>query len=196
MPNKGRILVNDQDITDNLDFLRSKLSCTMQDFLQYNATIADNVRIGDIENEHSDEDIVEALKKADLYDFVQTLDNKENTYLGNLHPGSIDLSGGQWQKLAMARNLIKADARIMIMDEPTAALDPIAESRLYEEFSNLTQDRTVILISHRLGATRLADRILVFDDGRIVEDGNHEQLISMGKLYNSMYNAQAQWYVS
>lgn len=195
MPTKGRILVNGADISERISYLRSKFSCTVQDFLEYNGSVADNVRIGDLDNEHSDKDIEEVLKKADIYDYVQTLENKENTNLGNLYPGSVDLSGGQWQKLAMARNLVKDNAKMMIMDEPTAALDPIAESKLYQEFSDLTQDKTVILISHRLGATRLADRVLVFDDGQIIEDGSHNELLKLGKMYKKMYNAQAQWYI-
>lgn len=193
-PTKGRILVNGVDISNNLGLLRSKLSCTMQDYLHHHDTVAENIRIGDTLNEHSDEDVRLALKKAGISDYVEGLESGTETYLGNLYPNSTDLSGGQWQKLAMARNLIKQDACIMVMDEPTAALDPLAESKLYEEFSNLTGDKTVILISHRLGATRLADRVMVFDDGRIVEDGTHEQLLKNNQLYTAMYRAQAQWY--
>lgn len=195
-PTKGRILVNGEDISKKLGFMRDKLSCTMQDFLQHQETLGENVRIGDLRHEHTEEEIRIALKKADMTEFVDGMAEKEETYLGNLHKGSTDLSGGQWQKLAMARNLLKDTAKIMLMDEPTAALDPLAESRLYREFSNLTQDKTVILISHRLGATRLADRVLVFDDGKVVEDGTHEELLKKKKLYAKMYQAQAQWYVS
>lgn len=194
-PTKGRILVNGVDISESLGLLRAKMSCTMQDYLQHQGTIAENVRIGDITKEHTDEEIKLALKKAGISDYVDVLTNVSETYLGNLYPDSTDLSGGQWQKLAMARNLIKQDACIMVMDEPTAALDPLAESKLYEEFSNLTEDKTVILISHRLGATRLADRVLVFDDGQVVEDGTHEQLLKNNNLYTTMYHSQAQWYV-
>lgn len=195
-PTKGRILVNGEDISTKLGFLRDKLSCTMQDFLQHQETIEENVRIGALNHVYTEEEIGIALQKADMAEFVSGMADKGKTYLGNLHKGSVDLSGGQWQKLAMARNLIKDQAKIMLMDEPTAALDPLAESRLYREFSNLTQDKTVILISHRLGATRIADRVLVFDDGKVVEDGSHEELLKKKKLYAKMYQAQAQWYMS
>lgn len=195
-PTKGRILINGVEISERLGFLRDNMSCTMQEFLQYQESVEENVGIGDLRHLHSKEDIRLALKKADLLETVEEMDEKEQTKLGNLYKGSTDLSGGEWQKLAMARNLVKDKAKIMLMDEPTAALDPLAESRLYKEFSNLTQDKTVILISHRLGATRLADRVLVFEDGNIVEDGTHEELLKKKQKYADMYQAQAQWYVS
>ena len=194
-PTKGRILINGKDISENLGLLRAKLSCTMQDFLHHNDTVAENVLIGDLLSEHSKEDVEDALKRAGILEYVNELSYGADTYLGNLYPESTDLSGGQWQKLAMARNLIKSGACMMVMDEPTAALDPLAESKLYEEFSSLTQDKTVVLISHRLGATRLADRVLVFNEGRIEEDGSHEELLNNNKLYTTMYHAQAQWYL-
>jgi len=194
-PTKGRILVNGVDISENLALLRAKLSCTMQDFLHHNDTVAENVLIGDLLHPHTKEDIEAALKKAGISENIGELSHGANTYLGNLYPESTDLSGGQWQKLAMARNLLRTDACMMVMDEPTAALDPIAESKLYEEFSSLTEDKTVILISHRLGATRLADRVMVFDKGQVVEDGAHEELLARNSLYTTMYHAQSQWYV-
>lgn len=194
-PSEGQILVNGQDMNGQLGMLRKKMSCTLQDFGQYDFTIADNVRIGDMEQEHTPQEIREALEKAGLLEYVDTLKEGMETPLGNHAKGSVDLSGGQWQKLAMARNLIRKEARIMLMDEPTAALDPVAESKLYQEFQSLTGDRTVLLVSHRLGATRLADRVLVFSDGRIVEDGTHDELLKQKGLYAQMYTAQSQWYV-
>lgn len=193
-PTKGRILINGKDIQDNLTFLREKISCTMQDFLHYSSTITENVQIGDLSHSHETGDAEEALRKADLVEYVNSLEKKGDTYLGNIHEGSIDLSGGQWQKLAMARNLYKEQAKVMLLDEPTAALDPLAESRLYKEFAALTQDKTVLLISHRLGVTKIVDRVLVFDNGKIAEDGTHEELYSADRLYTKMYNAQMQWY--
>lgn len=193
-PTRGRILINGRDLQENLAFLREKISCTMQDFLHYNGTILENVQIGDLKHSHEKAEAEDALSKADLTEYVNSLEKKGDTYLGNLHKDSIDLSGGQWQKLAMARNLYKSQAKIMLLDEPTAALDPLAESRLYKEFAALTQDKTVLLISHRLGVTKIVDRILVFDGGQIVEDGAHEELYQADRLYTKMYNAQMQWY--
>jgi ABC-type multidrug transport system fused ATPase/permease subunit len=105
-----------------------------------------------------------------------------------------DLSGGQWQKIALLRALYRNNTNIMILDEPTAALDPLAEAELYRNFSQITGDRTTLLISHRLGITKLVDRILVFCDGRIIEDGTHQELMKKKGHYYEMYQAQAAWY--
>ncbi len=194
-PVEGEILVNGVNIANNLPLLRENLSCTYQNFVHYEMSVADNIALGDLAHEHSRADIEQAAKKAGLYDEIMAMPKGFDTHLGTFEEGGRDLSGGQWQKLAMARNLLKERAKIMILDEPTAALDPVAESNLYREFQDLTEDRTVLLISHRLGATRLADRILVFHEGQIVEDGTHEQLTKMDGYYKQMYHAQAQWYV-
>lgn len=194
VPTKGRILVNGKDYTNHMSTLRTIMSCTMQEFMQHQATVEENVMIGDIAHTHGKEEVLQALQKAGLETTIDQLPQQEETFLGNLYDNSVDFSGGQWQKLAMARNLIKDTASIMILDEPTAALDPMAEAQLYRDFSELTQDKTVILISHRLGATRLTERVLVFDDGRIIEDGTHAMLLDADKKYAQMYNAQAQWY--
>ena len=105
-----------------------------------------------------------------------------------------NLSGGQWQKVAITRALFRKNARVYILDEPTAALDPIAEANIYRNFASLTGDKTTILISHRLGVTSIVDRILVFDKGRITEDGNHAELMAKNGVYAKMYKAQAKWY--
>lgn len=195
-PTKGEIFVNGKKMNDVLGYVRNKISCTTQEFLHLEGTVEENVAIGDFEHTHSEAEIREAIRKADLLEDVEKLGQKEKTYLGNLVEGGIDLSGGQWQKLAMARNLIKTGARLMIMDEPTAALDPMAETRLYQSFQELTEDKAVLLVSHRLGAARLTDRVLVFHDGRIVEDGSHDSLLAKDGLYTKMYNAQSQWYIT
>lgn len=195
-PVRGRILVNGTDIKNNLGLLRDCLSCTSQEFVHFEGSVADNVRIGDAKKVHSNEEVWQALRKIGMEEDVETLSNGIDTLLGSFVPGGMDLSGGQWQKLAIARNLIKEDARMMVLDEPTAALDPLAEARLYEQFSSLAKDKTVLLISHRLGATRLVDRVLVFEDGQIKEDGTHAELLAANGLYTKMYQAQAQWYVT
>lgn len=144
----------------------------------------------------SDQEIKLAAKRSGADEFIEKLDQKYNTFLGTLEEGHTDLSGGQWQKLAFARAITRQEARVMILDEQMAALDPISEAKFYHDFKDLTGDRTAIMISHRLGATKLADRILVFDDGRIVEEGTHEELMSNRGLYYEMYQAQAQWYTA
>lgn len=193
-PSKGKILVNGSDMKDNPGMMRKYLSCTSQEFLHFEGTVSDNVRIGDARKIHSEEEVWHALRKIGMEAEVKEMSDSVDTMLCSFVPGGIDLSGGQWQKIAIARNLMKEDALMMVLDEPTAALDPMAESKLYEQFSALTKDKTVLLISHRLGAAQLADRILVFDDGQIMEDGTHEELLKAGEKYAQMYRAQAQWY--
>jgi len=114
--------------------------------------------------------------------------------VGSFSEKANNLSGGQWQKISIARAAYRQGAKIMILDEPTSALDPVAEAQLYRNFASLTGEKTTILISHRLGITAIVDRILVFKDGRIIEDGSHKQLMSQNGHYAEMYRAQAQWY--
>ena len=116
-----------------------------------------------------------------------------HTKLGRIYTESHDLSGGQWQRVAIARAMT-SDASLVILDEPTAALDPIAESNLYTEFGRISRMRTTIFISHRLGSICLADHIFVLDQGKIAEAGTHEVLMAKNGLYASMYEAQKEWY--
>ena len=117
-----------------------------------------------------------------------------DTRIGPYEEGTY-LSGGQWQKVALGRTFLKEQAKILILDEPTAALDPYSESQIYRRFLDVVDDQAALLISHRLGATRYADRILVFDQGKIVEEGSHEKLMAQKGLYWKMYTAQASLYM-
>ena len=195
-PQKGKTTFAGKDLMDNLGLMRRATSFVFQDFGRYQITVADNIRIGNLYRDLSDQEIKLAAKRSGADEFIEKLDQKYNTFLGTLEEGHTDLSGGQWQKLAFARAITRQEARVMILDEQTAALDPISEAKFYHDFKDLTGDRTAIMISHRLGATKLADRILVFDDGRIVEEGTHEELMSNRGLYYEMYQAQAQWYTA
>lgn len=192
---KGTVEFNGRDIMSCLGTARKSVSCVFQEYGKFELPVKEFIRIGDLYRDVADEEIQEVACAAGADDFIRKLPNGYDTDLGTLGEIGIDLSGGEWQRLLLARALIRKGARVMVFDEPTAALDPKAEARLYSEFSELTGDRTTILISHRLGITRLVDRILVFDKGRIVEDGNHDQLMRQNGLYAQMYRAQAQWYV-
>lgn len=194
-PQKGKIFFAGKNLEDNLGLMRRATSFVFQDFGRYQLTVADNIRIGNLYRELSDADIELAAKLIGADEFIQKLEQKYQTFLGNLEEGRTDLSGGQWQKLAFARAIAKPEARVMMLDEQTAALDPISEAKFYQEFKELTGDRIAIMISHRLGATKLADRIFVFDKGQIVEEGTHEELMKRRGLYYEMYQAQAQWYM-
>ena len=133
------------------------------------------------------------LKELGILDEMEALPMGCHTPLGKLDSGSVDLSGGQWQRVAMARCLM-SPALVQILDEPTAALDPVSESRLYEEFERISKGRTTIFISHRLGSTGLADTIFVLQDGRVIESGSHKALMEQRGRYAQMYDSQKSWY--
>lgn len=114
--------------------------------------------------------------------------------LGKINDLGIELSGGQWQKLAISRALVKPETKILIMDEPVASLDPKSENDLYENFDDICQKKSLILISHRLGVTRLCDKIIVMKEGRIIEQGSHNQLMAVKGEYYKMFTAQQQFY--
>jgi len=124
-------------------------------------------------------------------DFLKDYPDKQNTYIGQMDSGAIELSGGQWQRMAIGRALAKPNVQLMILDEFTSALDPIVESKIYEEIKNDIQKFTTIITSHRLGVCSLADRILVFDNGEIVESGTHDDLITKQGVYYNLYNTQS-----
>jgi len=179
------------------NYLLKSIGVAFQEPVQYQYAIRENTGFGNLAQLNNIDSIRSAAEKGGAAEFIRDLagDNYEANLGRYLNPDGLELSGGQWQRLLLARALIRKDARVMVLDEPTAALDPKAEARLYSEFSALTGDRTTILISHRLGITRIVDRTLVFDKGRIVEDGKHDELMRQNGLYAKMYRAQAQWYV-
>ena len=193
-PDRGMITMGGDDIYSNLSATRRTLSAVFQDFAKYEATIRENIVVSDSKRDVGDDGLRELAERTGAWEFIEPQPEGFGEMVGTFSQSGNNLSGGQWQKVALARCVYREDAKIMVLDEPTAALDPIAEAELYRNFAALTGDRTTILISHRLGITQLVDRILVFDDGRIVEDGDHKTLLADGGLYAKMYQAQAQWY--
>ncbi len=190
----GKIMLGGNEIMADLSRTRRTISAAFQDFGKYETTIRENITISDEVKRSDDDEIKRLCEKTGAWDFISEQSEALSTTIGTFGWNPNNLSGGQWQKLATTRCAYRDSAKIMILDEPTAALDPIAEADLYRNFAELTGDRTTILISHRLGITRLVDRILVFDNGRIVEDGDHETLMKKQGLYSNIYNAQASWY--
>jgi ATP-binding cassette subfamily B protein len=165
-----------------------------QDFGQFPLTAAENVGVGRVEDLDDREGIMRAARAAGADQFVRGLPLAYDTILSRLFAGGRDLSGGQWQRIALARALFR-DAPVVIMDEPTAALDPAAEERLFVALRDLCQGRTVLLISHRFSSVRLADRIYVLDRGRVVEHGSHDELVAEGGRYATMFALQAAAYL-
>ena len=192
-PDAGRVLMGGVDVRDLSEPLRRKcLSVVFQDFQEYELTLRENVALGDIPALSQDGRIKEALEQAGGAQLIREGKGLEQS-LGHLEAEGRGLSRGQWQRVAIARAFL-ADAAFCVLDEPTAALDPIAESRMYENFVRTFHKNGTIIISHRLASARLADRILVLDGGRIVQDGSHEQLMGTEGLYRTMYLAQSSWY--
>ena len=189
-PNAGRIQVSNMSPIA----ARSGISVVFQDFAHYDASLRDNITVSDKNRCAIDSEIIEMLKAIKISDVVEEQPNGLDELVGSFSENANNLSGGQWQKISLARASYKQDAKIIILDEPTSALDPIAEAQLYRNFAELTGDKTTILISHRLGVTAIVDRILVFKDGRIIEDGSHAELVAANGHYAQMYQAQAQWY--
>ncbi|MCM0647727.1 ATP-binding cassette domain-containing protein [Clostridium swellfunianum] len=182
--------------SDNVfSLLRNSISCILQDFSQYQMTIRENIEIGNIEYKFSDNEIIDFLDKVGLKEYVLSLSNGIDTRLGQLEEG-IELSKGQWQRMAIARLLTNDKATVWILDEPTAYLDPISEIEIYDLIYRLAGSRTVFFISHRLGFAKKADRIVVFENGRIIEEGTHHHLMNLDGEYAKMYKNQESWYVA
>lgn len=193
-PNEGRILLDGIDIsTFNIYDYFKEFAVVFQDVFTFAFTIAQNVACCNTENINYDK-VKVCLQKANLLKKINSLPNGINTtMLKALDEDGIILSGGETQKLMLARALYK-DASIIILDEPTAALDPIAESEMYEKYNSLIDDKTSIFISHRLSSTRFCTRILFMKDGKIVEEGSHDELINKDGEYAKMYEIQAHYY--
>lgn len=195
-PTKGQILINGVNMNDfNKDHFRKQIAVVYQDVNLYAASVLENIT-GDNPCEEEKTKALEALRKAGLYETVMALPKKENhSLLKVIDEEGTNWSGGEAQKLAIARALYKNDAKMLILDEPTSALDAIAEKEIYEKFQYLTKDKTAIIISHRLASTKFCDDIIYLEDGEILERGSHEELIKKehGK-YQKMFLAQGKYY--
>ncbi|MCD7965076.1 MAG: ABC transporter ATP-binding protein/permease [Clostridiaceae bacterium] len=191
-PTGGEILINGTDI-HSIDFevYRKLLSVVFQDFKIFEFSIEENVAAG---KEILENRLELALKNAGIYEKIQTLQRGSQTFVGKqFDENGTEFSGGELQKLAIARALYK-ESPVIVLDEPTAALDPYAEEEVYERFSELTEGRTTIYISHRLSSCKFCRRIIFLEDGKIVEDGNHEELIRLNGKYAEMFQMQASQY--
>lgn len=194
-PTEGEILLGGVDIKDyNVKEYRDYIGAVFQDFRIYAATIRDNV-VMDNKEEAKEEQVVHSLQLSGFYDKLMKLTEGVETELTReFSENGIDLSGGEEQKLAIARGFYK-DSQIMILDEPSSALDPIAEYQLNETMLNTANQKTVLFISHRLSTTRKADKIFMLEKGRIIEQGSHEELLRLNGKYEKMWRAQASKYV-
>ena len=194
-PTSGRILLDGVDLNDwDVDVLRRRIRVIFQNFVQYQFTVGENVGVGDVEHLEDRQEWEIAANKGMAKPFIDVLPQGFDTQLGKWFKGGQELSGGQWQKIALARAFMRSDADILILDEPTAAMDAEAEMNIFNHFRALTQDRMVVLISHRFSTVRMADKILVMANGRIIEQGSHEQLLAAAGRYAHLFSLQAAGY--
>jgi len=194
-PTSGRILFDGTDINEwDGDALRAHIGVIFQDFLRYQFTVGENLGVGQLSVFDDKESWQQAAEKGGAADFIDRLPDTYNTQLGRWFKGGQELSGGQWQKLALSRALIRQDADILILDEPTAAMDAQAEADIFNRFKEASSGKTVVLISHRFSTVRMANEILVIDQGRVVERGNHENLLKAKGTYARLFTLQAKGY--
>ncbi len=193
-PLQGSIRVDDIDLCDlKVEEWRASLSVLFQDFSQYHASARENIWLGNIQLEENDRRIIEAAKLSGAHELVTRLPSGYDTPLGKWFEDGEELSVGEWQKVAIARAFLR-DAQIVVLDEPTSALDAKAEFKIFQLFKSLAENKTAIFISHRLSSARIADRILVLDRGRLVEEGSHGQLMRRRGLYAQLFTMQAKYY--
>ena len=195
IPSSGRILLDGVDLNDwDIDVLRKRIGVIFQNFVQYQFTVGENVGVGDVERLDDDREWEVATEKGMAKTFIDNMPLKFGTQLGKWFKGGQELSGGQWQKIALSRAFMRSQADILVLDEPTAAMDAEAEMSIFNHFRSLTQDQMVVLISHRFSTVRMADKIIVMADGKIIEQGSHEQLLAADGRYAHLFTLQAAGY--
>ena len=193
---EGRICINGRELREMPpDARKAFFAVAYQDFAKYSISLRDSIALGTGKDLYAGApDISKTVELLDISAIASDLPQGMDTMLGKAVPDGQDLSGGQWQRVALAR-AVASGAPVTILDEPTAALDPIAESEIYARFGRISENKTTIFISHRLGSVKLADEILVLDGGAVRERGTHEALMAAGGLYAEMFDAQRSWYL-
>ena len=194
-PTSGRILLDGQDLAEWDDSaLRERIGVIFQDFARYQMLVGENVGAGDERFFEDEERWRTAAVKGRASEFIETLPAGYRTQLGKWFRDGRELSGGQWQKIALSRAFMRIRADILVLDEPTAAMDAQAESEVFEHFRQLSRERITILISHRFSTVRMADQIAVLNHGRIIEHGSHEELMKLNGRYAQLFTLQARGY--
>jgi ATP-binding cassette, subfamily B, bacterial len=193
-PTEGRILLDGHDLREyDLEELRMQVGVIFQDYIRYQMTVSQNIAVGNIAQKENEDLIMNSAEQSLADILVKRLPGKYSQALGKRFNNGIELSGGEWQKIALARAYMK-NAQLLILDEPTAALDARAEYEVFQRFASLTKGKTAVLISHRFSTVRMADRILVLEKGEILEQGSHQELILKDGRYTELFNLQAKGY--
>ena len=195
LPSQGRITIDGRDIDEwSSQALRSRVGVIFQDFARYQMLVGENVGAGDVDAFEDEARWAEAAQAGRAAEFIDSFEDGYQTQLGRWFFGGRELSGGQWQKIALSRAFMRKDADVLVLDEPTAAMDAEAEAEVFEHVRRSAEGKMTILISHRFSTVRMADRIVVLQRGRVIEDGSHEALLAHGGRYARLFELQAAGY--
>lgn len=187
--NAGKILINNFDNVEVIESFRNNSACLFQEYNKYQMTIEENIKLGNTENCI----YTDTLTRLRLYDFINKYSDGMDTIIGQINDG-VELSGGEWQKLAILRALNKKDVKFIIFDEPTANLDPISEMKFYMDIKQYYKEATVVIVSHRLAVSKICDKIIVIDGGKVAEIGSHQELVERQGIYSKMFLTQKELY--
>lgn len=194
-PDSGRIFLDGLDLQEwDVDVLRRRIGVIFQNFVRYQFTVGENIGVGDVEHLENKTRWQTAAQKGMSQSFIDQLPESFQTQLGRWFKGGQELSGGQWQKIALSRAFMRSQADILVLDEPTSAIDAQAEFEIFNHFRAITQNQMVLLISHRFSTVRMADKIVVIENGEVIEQGTHEELLQLGGRYAKLFLLQAAGY--
>ena len=195
VPSEGRVLLDGRDLNEwQLDALRQRIGVIFQDFVRYQLKVGENIGVGDVAHIESEEQQQTAAEKGMAHPFIDSMEKGYDTQLGRWFKDGRELSGGQWQKVALSRAFMRKQADILVLDEPTSAMDAEAEAKIFDHFREVTKNQMAILISHRFSTVRMADQIVVLANGKIIERGSHEQLMDRNGKYAHLFAIQAKGY--
>ncbi|MEH1903121.1 MAG: ABC transporter ATP-binding protein [Nostoc sp.] len=194
-PDSGRIFLDGLDLQEwDVDVLRRRIGVIFQNFVRYQFTVGENIGVGDVEHLENKTRWQTAAQKGTAKSFIDQLPQSFQTQLGRWFKEGQELSGGQWQKIALSRAFMRSQADILVLDEPTSAIDAQAEFEIFNHFRAITQNQMVFLISHRFSTVRMADKIVVIENGEVIEQGTHEELLQLGGRYAKLFLLQAAGY--
>ncbi len=194
-PSEGAVLVDGRDLREwDTDALRFRVSVVFQDYVRYQLSVGENIGVGDVPNIEDDERRRRAADKGMALPFIEEFEDGFETQLGRWFKDGRELSGGQWQKVAMSRAFMREGADILVLDEPTSAMDAAAEQEVFERVRAMTDEQMAIIISHRFSTVRMADQIVVLQEGQVIEEGDHAALMARDGVYARLFTLQAQGY--